>query len=130
MEIINEETPAERMYKKHLRNVSKYQKNNKDKIGKKQKEHLERIKEEPERYKALQQRRHEYYLKTKAAAIATACIAAVVAPEATAVAGAVGTALMGATVLIDANRPQEEELTEYQKDRLAKRNARKSFIKN
>ena len=59
------ETPAERMYRKHLKNVSKYQKNNRDTLGKKQKDYLTKIKEDPEKYKALQEKRHDYYIKNK-----------------------------------------------------------------
>ena len=62
---VPQETPAERMYRKHLLNVSKYQKANKEKVGKKQKDYLEKIKEVPEKYKELQQKRHEYYMKNK-----------------------------------------------------------------
>lgn len=66
-----QETPAERMYKKHLFNVSKYQKNNKEKIGKKQKEYLIKIKQdEPEKYKEIQAKRHAYYIKRTAEAAA------------------------------------------------------------
>ena len=72
-----EMTHAERMYKNHFNNVIKYQKNNAGKIRQKQKDNLLTIKKDPIKYKALQVRRHDYYLKVKAAAV----VKAVLAPE-------------------------------------------------
>ena len=43
-------TPAERMYKNHLKNVSKYQKNNPEKMRLKNQRRKERLMENPEAY--------------------------------------------------------------------------------
>ncbi len=69
-------TPAERMYKAHLKNVSNYQKRNKEKISQKQKDYNEKLKIEfPDRYFDLLQKKKDYYYnvrKPKAAAVSSA----------------------------------------------------------
>jgi hypothetical protein len=54
-------TPAERNYKSHLKNVSKYQKKNADKMKEKQIRYLEKMREAPERYDEFLKKRREYY---------------------------------------------------------------------
>ena len=54
-------TPAERNYKSHLKNVSKYQKKNADKMKEKQTRYLEKMREAPERYDEFLKKRREYY---------------------------------------------------------------------
>lgn len=55
-------TPAERMYKRHLQIVHKYQKNNPDKIKENNKKYNEKLKNEnPEKYQELLQKKKEYY---------------------------------------------------------------------
>lgn len=55
-------TPAEKYYKNHLKNVSKYQKNNPEKMRAKNKKHNDKIKnEDPEKYQAKLLKQREYY---------------------------------------------------------------------
>jgi len=53
-------TPAERMYKRHLRSVSDYQRRHPEKMKAKYKERMERIREDPVEYALFKQRRREY----------------------------------------------------------------------
>ena len=56
---------AERFYKNHLKNVSNYQRKNKEKMRTKYKTYFNRMKtERPEQYENLLQRRREYYHTT------------------------------------------------------------------
>jgi hypothetical protein len=60
--IVENMTPAERMYKKHLQIVSNYQKNNPEKVKEKNKKYNEKLKNEnPEKYQELLQKKKEYY---------------------------------------------------------------------
>ena len=53
---------AERFYKNHLKNVSNYQRKNKEKMRAKYKRYFDKMKvESPEQYENLLQRRREYY---------------------------------------------------------------------
>ena len=64
MENANENniTPAERMYKNHLKNVSNYQKKNPEKMREKCRKYNERLKEEfPDKYKIVLEKKKEYY---------------------------------------------------------------------
>jgi hypothetical protein len=55
-------TPAEKYYQAHLKNVSKYQKNNPEKMRAKNKRHNDKIKnEDPEKYQAKLLKQREYY---------------------------------------------------------------------
>jgi hypothetical protein len=55
-------TPAEKYYKQHLKNVSKYQKSNPEKMREKNKKHNDKIKNEnPEKYQAKLLKQREYY---------------------------------------------------------------------
>ena len=65
------ETPADRYYKSHLKRVSEYQKANPEKCREKCKRHNERIKEDPEKYKAFLEKKREYYHKNKLPKIET-----------------------------------------------------------
>jgi len=58
-------TPAEKHYQNHLRNVSNYQKRNPEKMREKCKKYLDRLKEDPEKYKEYQQQKRQYYLNKK-----------------------------------------------------------------
>lgn len=59
-------TPAERMYKNHLKNVSNYQKRNADKMREKNKLYFLKIKAEmPEKYNAMLLKKKEYYNNKK-----------------------------------------------------------------
>lgn len=60
-----EETAAERYYKKHLKNVSNYQKNNPEKMREKCKKYNERLKEDPEKYQLALQKKRDYYMNVK-----------------------------------------------------------------
>lgn len=53
-------TPAEKMYRKHLQNVSNYQKRNPEKMREKHRQKMERIKEDPVRYEEYKKRHREY----------------------------------------------------------------------
>jgi len=62
IDLIIKLTPAERMYKNHLKNVSRYQKKNPEKMKLKNKKHFDKIKEEdPDRYFEMLERKREYY---------------------------------------------------------------------
>lgn len=50
---------------KHLKRVSAYQKANPDKCRDKCKKYHERLKEDPEKYAALLQKKKEYYLNVR-----------------------------------------------------------------
>ena len=55
-------TPAERMYRNHLKNVSNYQKRNPEKMREKCKKRNERLKNErPEEYALLLEKQKAYY---------------------------------------------------------------------
>jgi hypothetical protein len=55
-------TPAERMYKNHLKQVSLYQKRNPEKMRSKCKKYIENLKENaPLKYEALLQQKRNYY---------------------------------------------------------------------
>lgn len=56
-------SPAERMYKNHLKNVANYQKRHKDKIKEKHSRYMKKLREEPERYNKYLERSKEYYHK-------------------------------------------------------------------
>lgn len=59
-------TPAERMYKNHLKNVKKYQQKNPEKMREKSKKYNEKIKEEkPDEYKEMLMKKREYYLNIR-----------------------------------------------------------------
>ena len=59
-------TPAERMYKNHLKNVRKYQQKNPEKMREKSKKYNEKIKEEkPDEYKEMLMKKREYYLNIR-----------------------------------------------------------------
>ena len=59
-------TPAERMYRNHLKNVSKYQKNNPEKMKEKNKKYNDKLKQEvPDKYFDLLQKKRTYYLTTR-----------------------------------------------------------------
>jgi len=53
-------TPAERMYKKHLENVSNYQRRNPEKMRAKYRSKMEAIKADPEKYEEYKRQRREY----------------------------------------------------------------------
>ena len=57
----NTETKEQRLYRQHRESVAKYQSANKEKITKARQAREQRIKDDPERYKALQEKRKEYY---------------------------------------------------------------------
>ena len=57
----NTETPEQRLYRQHRESVAKYQANNKDKITKTRQAREQRIKDDPERYKLVQEKRRRYY---------------------------------------------------------------------
>jgi hypothetical protein len=58
-------SPAEKMYKSHLKNVSNYQKRNPDKMKEKCKKYSDKIKNDPEKYKKMLEKKKEYYLNVK-----------------------------------------------------------------
>ena len=59
-------TPAEKMYKNHLKNVSNYQKRNVEKMREKNKIYFLKIKTEmPEKYNAMLLKKKEYYNNKK-----------------------------------------------------------------
>ena len=64
-------TPAEKMYKNHLTNVSNYQKRNPEKMSVKYKKRIEKLKQDPEAYKIFRTKRNEsnkrFILKKKQA---------------------------------------------------------------
>ena len=49
-------TPAERMYKNHLQNVSNYQKRNRDKMRLKHQSRMIKLKENPEEYEKFKEK--------------------------------------------------------------------------
>ena len=53
-------TPAERMFKKHLENVSNYQRRNPEKMRAKYRSKMEAIKADPEKYEEYKRQRREY----------------------------------------------------------------------
>jgi hypothetical protein len=57
----SKETKEERLYRQHRESVAKYQANNKDKITKSRQDREQRIKDDPEKYKQLQEKRKQYY---------------------------------------------------------------------
>ncbi len=62
MEIqIEELTPAERFYKKHLERVKAYQKANPQKMREKCKRHNAKLRENPEKYKEYLAKQKKYY---------------------------------------------------------------------
>lgn len=54
-------TPAERMYQSHLRNVAKYQRQNPDKMRRKQQRYIQKRRDDPLRHQEFLQKRREYY---------------------------------------------------------------------
>ena len=59
---MEELTPAEKLYKTHLKNVSLYQKRNPDKIKIKCKRYLDNMKQNhPEKYQEKLQKQRDYY---------------------------------------------------------------------
>lgn len=54
-------TPAERMYKAHLRNVANYQRKNPEKIKEKQRRYTQKRREHPQRHQEFLQKRRDYY---------------------------------------------------------------------
>ena len=52
-------TPAEKMYKNHLTNVSNYQKRNPEKMSVKYKKRIEKLKQDPEAYNFFRMKRNE-----------------------------------------------------------------------
>ncbi len=59
-----EETKAEK-YDKHLKSVSAYQKAHPDKCRDKCRAYHERLKEDPEKYRALLEKKKQYYQKVR-----------------------------------------------------------------
>ena len=55
-------TPAERMYRNHLKNVKTYQQKNPEKMREKCKKYNERIKADPEKHQATLSKKRAYYL--------------------------------------------------------------------
>jgi hypothetical protein len=55
-------TPAEKLYKCHLKNVSNYQKRNPEKMREKCKKYNERIRADPEKLEELKRKKKEYYI--------------------------------------------------------------------
>ena len=52
-------TPAEKMYKNHLANVSNYQKRNPEKMSIKYYKRMEKLKQDPEAYRVFRMKRNE-----------------------------------------------------------------------
>ena len=52
-------TPAEKMYKNHLTNVSNYQKRNPEKMSIKYYKRMAKLKQDPEAYQVFRQKRKE-----------------------------------------------------------------------
>ena len=65
------ETPADRYYKSHLKRVSDYQRANPEKCREKCKKYNQRIKEDPEKYEQLLEKKRAYYHKNKLPKIET-----------------------------------------------------------
>lgn len=59
---IKEMTPAERLYKSHLKAVSNYQKKNPEKMKEKCKKYNDKIRADPEKLEELKRKKREYYL--------------------------------------------------------------------
>jgi hypothetical protein len=55
-------TPAEKLYKSHLKNVSEYQKRNPEKMREKCKKYNDKIKADPEKLEELRRKKREYYI--------------------------------------------------------------------
>ena len=63
MEIIKEETPAEKYYKNHLKNVSTYQKKYPEKMRANNRREYSNLKEKnEEKYKAMLAQKRQYYI--------------------------------------------------------------------
>ena len=59
-----QQTPAERFYKSHKNHVLEYQQRNPEKMKEKSKKYYHSLKtDNPEKYRALLQKRREYYFK-------------------------------------------------------------------
>ena len=58
-------TPAEKMYKKHLTNVSNYQKRNPEKMSLKYHKRMEKLKQDPEAYRLFRLKRNECNKKSR-----------------------------------------------------------------
>jgi len=59
-------TPAERMYRNHLKNVRTYQQKNPEKMKEKCKRYNEKIKlENPEKYQETLNKKKEYYINVR-----------------------------------------------------------------
>ncbi len=56
-----QETKEQRLYRQHRESVAKYQEKNKEQITKTRQARELRIKDDPERYKQLQEKRKQYY---------------------------------------------------------------------
>ena len=59
MDTLTNLTPAEKMYKSHLMNVSNYQKRNPDKMKLKYQKKMKKLKEDPIAYKSFRQKQNE-----------------------------------------------------------------------
>ena len=57
-----EPSTAEKYYTAHLKRMSEYQKRNKDKIKEKNKNYLNRLKDDPDRHKEYLEKKRQYYL--------------------------------------------------------------------
>ena len=60
-----DENKAIEQYKKHLKRLRSYYENNKEKINKSSRESFEKIKNDPEKYSAYKEKKHQQYLKKK-----------------------------------------------------------------
>jgi hypothetical protein len=60
-EVLNTETKEQRLYRQHRESVAKYQETHKEQITKSRQAREQRIKDDPERYKQLQEKRKQYY---------------------------------------------------------------------
>lgn len=59
-------TPAEKMYRNHLKNVKTYQQKNPEKMREKCKKYNEKIKmENPEKYQEVLTKKKEYYINVR-----------------------------------------------------------------
>ena len=57
------EKKAIEQYKKHLQRLRSYYKTHKEKINKSARESFEKIKNDPEKYRAYKEKKHQQYLK-------------------------------------------------------------------
>jgi hypothetical protein len=76
-------TPAERMYRQHLKNVADYQRRNPEKMKQKHQARMERIKADPVDYALFKQRRREYDRKFRENKKAAAAVEVPTTPQPT-----------------------------------------------